>query len=97
MKIVPIPTYKVYRRLLAGTGGAADGRENDELVIDVADKKNFVDHHRAAIFASDVAAQVLTRTGPIANVGRCGLTWPAVIGGLCRGSPRGRSSRGEYQ
>jgi hypothetical protein len=30
-------------------------------------------------------------------VSRCGLTWPAVIGGPCRGSPRGRSSRGIYQ
>ncbi len=35
---------------------------------------------------------VLT-AGPITNVSLCGLTWPAVIGGPCRGSPRGRSSR----
>ena len=27
----------------------------------------------------------------------CLLTWPAVIGGPCRGSPGGRSSRGIYQ
>ena len=36
---------------------AVDGRENDEGVIEIADKKN-VDHHLAAAVVSEDVAQV---------------------------------------
>jgi hypothetical protein len=69
----------------------------DDGVIEIAEKT--VDHHLAAAAVSEVGAQSGRARLPITHVSRYGLTWPAVIGGPCRGSgPRGRSSRlgGEY-
>ena len=64
---------------------AVDSRENDEDVIEIAEKN--VDHHLAAAVVSEVVAQVGGARLPITHVSRCGLTWPRVIGDPCREMP----------